>query len=117
MLRKKKLLLIVSGFFALFYMSLNTVVSFSESNVTVSDETKTDTISVEIERVENWPMDTKFSVWKNHDIYSNYNQELDKIFANLPLKSGCNIVDIGANSGKKTLNYMISLFMIQEIQV
>ena len=86
-------------------MSLNTVVSLSESEGTVSDETKTDTISVEVERVENWPMNTKFSVWKNHDIYSYYNQNWDKIFANLPLESGCNIVDIGANSGKKPLNF------------
>ena len=105
MLRKKKLLLLASGFFALFYLSLNTVVSLSESKGTVSDEI--DTIYVEIDRVENWPMNTKFSVWKNHDIYSHYNQEWDKIFANLPLNSGCNIVDIGANSGKKTLNFKI----------
>ena len=115
MLRKKKLLLVASGFLALFYMSLNTIAFYNKSNGTVSDEI--DTISVEVERVENWPMNTKFSVWKNHDIYYYYNQDWDKLFANLPLKPGCNIVDIGANSGKKPLNFKISLFMIQETQV
>merc|ERR1712130_95978 len=51
--------------------------------------------------LEIWPHNIKF---KRNENPTFYNDDFEKIFKNLNLPAGCNVVDIGANSGDTSFN-------------
>merc|ERR1712130_883246 len=54
--------------------------------------------------LEIWPHNIKF---KRNENPTFYNDDFEKIFKNLNLPAGCNVVDIGANSGRVNRAYNV----------